>query len=154
MDLPLEPRSRRVALSMGLGAAALVALRPVLADDNGRDAAVKALIGDAKLLDGRIALDLPPLVENGNAAPLVVTVESLMTEADHVRRIAVFNEKNPQPNVITATFGPRSGRATLATRIRLANTQRITAIAELSDGSFHAASADVIVTLAACVEGS
>jgi sulfur-oxidizing protein SoxY len=66
----------------------------------------------------------------------------------------VFNERNPQPNVITAQFGPRSGRATLSTRIRLANSQRITAVAEMSDGSFWSGSADVIVTLAACIEGA
>ena len=102
---------------------------------------------------GRMTLDLPPLVENGNAAPLTVSVDSPMSEADHVRRIAVFNERNPQPNVFTATLGPRAGRAVLATRIRLATSQTITAVAEMSDGTYRSATADVIVTLAACVEG-
>ena len=76
-----------------------------------------------------------------------------MTDADHVRRIAVFNEANPQPHVIEAKLGPRSGLARLSTRIRLANSQKIVAVAELSDGSFWRGSAEVIVTLAACVEG-
>jgi sulfur-oxidizing protein SoxY len=84
---------------------------------------------------------------------LTVTAESPMSEADHVRRIAVFNTKNPQPNVIVAHLGPRAGRAAVSTRIRLGDSQRLTAIAEMSDGSFWSASADVIVTLAACLEG-
>jgi sulfur-oxidizing protein SoxY len=92
-------------------------------------------------------------VENGNAVSLTVTAESPMTEAEHVRRIAVFNTKNPQPNVIVAHLGPRAGRAAVSTRIRLGDSQRLTAIAEMSDGSFWSASADVIVTLAACLEG-
>jgi sulfur-oxidizing protein SoxY len=75
-----------------------------------------------------------------------------MSEAEHVRGIALFNEKNPQPNVITARFGPRSGRARLATRIRLATSQTLVAVAELSDGTYWSDSAEVIVTLAACVE--
>jgi sulfur-oxidizing protein SoxY len=81
-----------------------------------------------------------------------VSVDSPMTEADHVKAIHIFNEKNPQPNVIGAHLGPRAGRATLATRIRLADTQTVTAIAELSDGTFWTDSIQVIVTLAACVE--
>ena len=109
--------------------------------------------GEAAIRPGGIQLDLPPLVENGNAAPLVISVESLMTDEDHVRRIAVFNERNPQPHVITAVLGPHSGRAAVSTRIRLATSQRITAVAEMSDGSFWSTGADVIVTLAACVEG-
>ena len=116
--------------------------------------AVRAFTAGQGVKPGRVTLDLPPLVENGNAAPLTVAVESPMTEANYVRRIAVFNERNPQPNVLTVTLGPRSGRATLSTRIRLANSQRITAVAEMSDGSFWSGTADVIVTLAACIEGS
>lgn len=150
--------TRRAALGAGALAilvrplAAQDALRPVQTADAYAEA-VRAFTGGATLEPGRVALDLPPLVENGNAAPLTVTVESSMTAADHVRRIAVFNEKNPQPHVIEAQLGPRSGRAVLSTRIRLATSQRITAIAETSDGRYHVASADVIVTLAACVEG-
>jgi sulfur-oxidizing protein SoxY len=76
-----------------------------------------------------------------------------MTAADHVRRIGVFNERNPQPNVITARFGPRSGRAFLATHIRLATSQALVAVAEMNDGSFWSQRVEVIVTLAACIEG-
>lgn len=145
--------TRRQALAAAGGAVLLVAARPALATTDSRDAAIRAFAGEAEIRPGRVVLDLPPLVENGNAAPLTVGVESPMTEADHVRRIAVFNEKNPQPHVLVAYLGPRSGRARLSTRIRLADTQRITAIAEMSDGSYWSGAADVIVTLAACVEG-
>jgi sulfur-oxidizing protein SoxY len=75
-----------------------------------------------------------------------------MTASDHVRAIHVFNEKNPQPHVLHATLGPRCGRGTMSTRIKLNDSQRIVAIAELSDGTFWTAGADVVVTLAACVE--
>jgi sulfur-oxidizing protein SoxY len=83
---------------------------------------------------------------------LVVSVDSPMTKTDYVKSIHVFNEKNPQPNVIGVYLGPRAGRAKIATRFRLADSQTITAIAELSDGTFWSASAEMIVTLAACVE--
>lgn len=145
--------TRRGALALAGGALAYVTCRPAAATPDARDAAIRDFAGQAAIRTGRVALDLPPLVENGNAAPLTVTVESPMTEADHVRRIAVFNEKNPQPHVFEARLGPRAGRTRIATRIRLADTQRITAVAEMSDGTFWSGSADVIVTLAACVEG-
>jgi sulfur-oxidizing protein SoxY len=91
-------------------------------------------------------------VENGNAVPLSVTIDSPMTAADHVKAIHVFTEKNPQPNVASFHLGPRSGRAHVSTRIRLADTQEVLAIAELSDGSFWSARAHVVITLAACLE--
>jgi sulfur-oxidizing protein SoxY len=99
-----------------------------------------------------VKLDLPPLSENGNSVPLTVRVESPMTEADHVRDIHVFTEKNPQPDVVSVRLGPRAGRASVATRIRLADTQTVVAICELSDGTFWSDRADVVVTLAACLE--
>jgi sulfur-oxidizing protein SoxY len=108
---------------------------------------------ESQVRPGRIKLDLPPLVENGNAVPLAISVESPMTVEDHVKTIAVFNQKNPQPNVATFHLGPRSGRASVSTRIRLADSQTVIAIAQMSDGSFWSDSADVVVTLAACVEG-
>jgi sulfur-oxidizing protein SoxY len=91
-------------------------------------------------------------VENGNTVPLDVEVESPMTAQDHVKAIHVFNEKNPQPNVISVRLAPRAGRARFTTRFRLADTQTVVAVAELSDGTFHTATANVIVTIAACVE--
>jgi sulfur-oxidizing protein SoxY len=114
--------------------------------------AIRKVVGDAAVTEGRVTLDLPPLIENGNTVPLVVSVESPMTVADHVKAIHVFNEKNPQPNVFSARLSARNGKATVGTRIKLGDSQKIVAIAETSDGKFWSASADVIVTLAACLE--
>ena len=142
-----------------VGGAALIVLTPRRALAVARPpreptaAAIRRFAGEAEIRPGRVHLDLPPLVENGNAVPLAVSVDSPMSATDFVRRIAVFNDKNPQPNVITVHLGPKAGRAALTTRIRLADTQTVTAIAELSDGSYWSATADAIVTLAACVEG-
>jgi sulfur-oxidizing protein SoxY len=116
------------------------------------EAAVRELVGESPVKAGKIKLDIPLLVENGNAVPLAVTVDSPMTEADHVKTIHVFNEKNPQPNVANFHLGPRAGRAHITTRMRLADTQKVVAIAQLSDGSFWSDSVDVVVTLAACLE--
>ena len=113
---------------------------------------IRRLVGTAKVNTGRVKLGVPPLVENGHLVPLTVTVESPMTEADHVKAVHIVNERNPQPQVISVTLGPRAGRATLSTRIKLADSQQVVAVAEMSDGSFWSESADVIVTLAACVE--
>ena len=113
---------------------------------------VSRITGGRAMTRGKVNLDLPPLVDNGNTVPMTVAVESPMTGDDYVRAIHVVNEKNPQPTVIACTMGPRAGRARFATRIKLADSQTITAIAEMSDGSFWFNSADVIVTLAACLE--
>jgi len=114
--------------------------------------AIRNVIGEANLQTGKITLEVPPLVENGNTVPVTIIVDSPMSEAEHVKAIHVFNEKNPQPHVISITLGPRAGKARIATRIKLADTQRIVGIAEMSDGSFWTGEASVIVTIAACVE--
>jgi len=134
--------------------AALVTMLPFAARATPDDlaAAIRQLVGDATIDTGRVKLDLPPLIENGNTVPLTVSVDSPMTEADHVTSIHVFNEKNPQPYVFEARLTPRNGRAVVGTRIKLADTQKIVAIAQTSDGRFWSASADVIVTIAACIE--
>ncbi len=135
--------------------AALVSVLPFAsahATPEAMAAAIKEVVGEGMLREGRVKLDLPPLVENGNAVPLTVSVESPMTEADHVKAIHVFNEKNPQPRVFDARLGPHNGKAQIATRIKLGDSQKIVAIAETSRGEFFSASADVIVTLAACIE--
>ena len=115
-------------------------------------AAIREVTGGAPLRTGGMTLDLPPLIENGNAVPLTVTVDSPMTADAYVKAIHVFNEKNPQPHVFNAWLSPGNGRARITTRIKLADTQKIVAIAETSKGEFLTASGDVIVTLAACVE--
>ncbi len=150
---------RRTILAGGAGLLTVALVRPGKAAiiRPTREATVEAIrrfTGGAAIRTGRIHLDMPPLVENGNTVPLAVTVESPMSETDFVRRIAVFNDKNPQPHVVTLHLGPRAGRAAVNTRIRLADSQTITAIAEMRDGTYWSATADAIVTLAACVEGS
>jgi sulfur-oxidizing protein SoxY len=114
--------------------------------------AVRKLTGGAPVRRGRVKLELPPLIDNGNTVPLTVSVDSPMTAADHVKSIHVFTEKNPQPNVIGVYLGPRAGRAGITTRARIADSQTVTAIAQLSDGSFWSDSVPVIVTLSACLE--
>jgi sulfur-oxidizing protein SoxY len=114
--------------------------------------AIRKVTGASPVRSGRVKVDLPPLIDNGNSVSLSVAVESPMTPADHVKAIHVFTEKNPQPNVVSVHLGPRSGRASMATRIRLADTGTVVAIAELSDGSFWSDSAEVVVTLSACLE--
>jgi sulfur-oxidizing protein SoxY len=135
-----------------LGAVPVVSVRPVLATPAMQDAAIRAVVGDHPVQPGKVTLEVPPLVENGNTVPMKVSVESPMTAADHVVAVYVFNEKNPQPNIGNFFLGPRAGRAQISTRIRLADSQRLTAIAKMSDGSFWSATADVVVTLAACTE--
>ena len=135
-----------------IGVMPVISLHPVLATPDMMKAAIRDVVKDATVQPGKVKLDVPPLVENGNTVPLVVSVMSPMTSSDHVVSIHVFNEKNPQPNVGNFYLGPHSGRAQVSTRIRLADTQTITAIAKMSDGSFWSATADVVVTLAACTE--
>jgi sulfur-oxidizing protein SoxY len=114
--------------------------------------AIRNVVGESNLQKGKITLEVPPLVENGNAVPVTIIVESPMSKADHVKSIHIFNEKNPQPHVISVALGPRAGKGRVATRIKLADTQRVVGIAEMSDGSFWTGEANVIVTIAACVE--
>ncbi len=153
MSWPSSLRSRIERRALGAGLLAVALLRPARAERSGLHEAILAFSGGAEPAEGLVTLEIPPLVENGNTVPVTIAVESPMTEEAHVRRIALFNERNPQPNVVTARLGPRAGRARLATRMRLATSQRLVAVAEMSDGTFRSASADVIVTLAACVEG-
>jgi sulfur-oxidizing protein SoxY len=145
--------TRRVILlaAAGVGLASLAP--PVSATSAAMEEAIRALVGEATINRGKVRLELPPIVENGNAVPITVSVEGLMTEADYVASIHIFNQKNPQPYVAAFHLGPRAGKAAVSTRIRLADSQQVVAIARLDDGSFWSDSADVIVTLAACVEG-
>jgi sulfur-oxidizing protein SoxY len=153
------PTTRReflifAAASLAAPAAAEAQLDPNLAATRKAafQEALRRVVGDAQVRRRRVKLQLPPLIDNGNSVPLSVTVESPMTEADHVKAIHVLTEKNPLPDVVSVALGPRAGRASLATRMRLADTQTVTAIAQMSDGSFWSDSAEVVVTLSACLE--
>jgi sulfur-oxidizing protein SoxY len=134
------------------GAVPIVTLRPAEATPAMLASAINNVTQGALVKTGKVKLDVPPLVENGNTVPMTVSVDNPMTSENHVKSIHVFNEKNPQPNVGNFYLTPLSGRAQVSTRIRLADSQKIVAIAKLSDGSFWSASVDVIVTLAACTE--
>ena len=135
-----------------LGAVPLVTLRPAAATPASMTSAIRAVVGEATVRTGKVKLDVPPLVENGNTVPMTVSVASPMAPEDFVRSIHVFNEKNPQPNIGNFHLGPNAGRAQVSTRIRLADSQKVVAIARLSDGSFWSVSVEVVVTLAACTE--
>jgi sulfur-oxidizing protein SoxY len=152
MRMPKTTRRRFLELSAGAAAVPIVTLRPLEATPAMLSAAIRTIVGEAPVRTGKVKIDIPPLVENGNTVPMTVSVTSPMTEGEHVKSIHVFNEKNPQPNVGNFYIGPWAGRAQISTRIRLADSQKIVAIARLSDDSFWSASADVIVTLAACTE--
>ncbi|MDB5808488.1 MAG: SoxY-related arm protein [Betaproteobacteria bacterium] len=150
------PRRRFLAAAGGLAA---VAAWPLTAAaqlnrtlPNNMPQVIARLVGQSKVNPGRIKLSLPPLVENGHLVPLSVTVDSPMTEADHVKAIHVFTDKNPLPEVLSFYLGPRAGRANLSTRVRLADSETVVAIAQMSDGSFWSESVHVVVTTAACLE--
>jgi len=148
--------TRRAFLVLACAAAApaRAQLPPNIAQIRKRalDAAIDEVVGAAPVRTGRVKLDLPPLVDNGNTVPISVTVDSPMTAADHVRVINVLTEKNPQPFVLTAHLGPRAGRASISMRGRIADTGNVIAIAEMSDGSFWSDTVSVVVTLSACLE--
>ena len=143
---------RRRLLTATAGIAGAMWLRSAPAAQGDLAAAIAAFAAGAPVRAGRVVLDIAPLVENGNVVPVKVEVQSPMSEADHVKAIAVFNERNPQRDVVVFHLGPRAGRATVATRIRLAGSQQLVAVAQMNDGSCWTHSVDVIVTLAACVE--
>ena len=143
---------RRRLLTAGAGLWATVWMRPAVARES-LEAAVAAFAAGKPVTKGRVTLDVAPLVENGNTVPLTVSIDSPMTAESHVETIAIFNELNPLAEVATFHLGPRAGRATVQLRIRLANSQKLTAVARLSDGSLWSRTAEVIVTLAGCVEG-
>lgn len=126
-------------------------LRPAYAGNQLQDA-ILAWTGGVIPKEGRVHFEVAELVDNGNTVPMNVRVDSPMTTQEHVRAIAVFNERNPQPDIARFTLGPRAGRAEVSTRMRLATTQKLCAVAHLSDGSYWQQTVDVIVTIAACIE--
>src|SRR5215467_812699 len=148
------PVTRRAVLTGAAGAAASATLlvRRAEATPATMKAAIHRVIGEQPVRKGKVTLEIPPLVENGNTIAMSVAVESPMTEIDYVKAIHVFNEKNPQPDIISVHLGSRAGKAAFSTRIRLADSQSVIAIAELSDGSLWSDTVEVIVTIAACLE--
>jgi sulfur-oxidizing protein SoxY len=134
------------------GTIPIVTLRPLEATPAMLNTAIRNVVGEAQIRTGKVKLDIPPLVENGNTVPITVSVASPMTATDYVKSIHIFNEKNPQPNIGNFHLNPASGRAQVSTRIRLADTQKVVAIARLSDDTFWQVATEIVVTLAACTE--
>ena len=149
---------RRALLGLG-AAAAVVLVRPVQAQSMGNapgkqlQEAIAEFAKDQPVRSGRVKLEIATLVDNGNVVPVSVSVDSPMTPADHVVQVALFNDRNPQRDVAVFNLGPRAGKAQVATRMRLATTQKVAALARMSDGSVWAETVDVVVALAACIEG-
>ena len=150
---PSPSSGRRLLLQAGAAAAAQLLVRPASAQDAAAmAAAVAQFAGGQAIQKGRVKLEIASLVDNGNVVPMRVTVDSPMSASDRVTEIAVFNEKNPQRDVARFALGPRCGRADVATRIRLATSQKLVALARMGDGSVWSDTVDVIVVLAACIE--
>lgn len=141
---------RRRTLGLLVGAAALVVVRPARATPEELASILRGLFGERPMSAGKVQLELPKLAENGAVVPVTVSVDSPMTERDHVRRIHLFAEKNPQPRVLDIELGPHNGRARVASRIRIADSQQILAVAMLSDDSLWSAAVHVEVTVAGC----
>src|SRR5215218_1747085 len=156
----LDPRScdRRQFMTLAGGLAMAAALSPAARAQmtrmppNNMPQVIARLVGSAKVNSGKVKVGLPPLVENGHLVPLTVTVDSPMTDADHVKAIHVYTDKNPLPEVISFYLGPPAGRASFSTRVRLADSESVVAIAQMSDGSFWSETVHVVVTTAACLE--
>ncbi|MDH2343526.1 SoxY-related AACIE arm protein [Bradyrhizobium sp. SSUT77] len=151
------PTTRRQFLNLAgsvtfAGTIPIVTLRPIEATPAMLTAAIRNVVGEVPVRTGKVKLDIPPLVENGNTVPMTVSVASPMTADDYVKSIHVFNEKNPQPNIGNFYLSPSSGRAQVSTRIRLADTQKVVAVARLSDDTFWQVTTEIVVTLAACTE--
>lgn len=144
---------RRRALRAAGAALACVVVRPASSQVPDLKEALAAYTRGREVRAGRVNVDIARLIDNGNAVPMTVSVESPMTADNFVRSIAVFNERNPERDVVRFELSAESGRAVVSTRLRLATSQRIVAIATMSDGSLWSGAIDVVVTLAACIEG-
>jgi sulfur-oxidizing protein SoxY len=142
--------SRRVVLAAGTAATFMLALgRAARATpESAKELLGKLAKGEPK--EGRISLKAPEIAENGNTVPVTVAVESPMTEKDYVKAVHVVADGNPSPGVASFNFGPQSGKAEVQFRMRMAKTQNLLAIAELSDGSLWSATREVKVTIGGC----
>ena len=148
----LGSHTRREFMAGTAAAAAAITFAPpaLLAAPEQVAAEIKKLYGDRKLAEGKIKLDLPSIAENGLVVPLNFEVESPMTEKDYVKAVHFFAEGNPNPQVADFRFTPFMPKAAAQIRIRLAQTQNIVAVAEMSDGSLFTATKEVKVTIGGC----
>ena len=152
--MPTSSRRRFVSGLAGLAAIPLLPSRGARAQANPLAPLLQKLTGGAPIRDERVTVETPRLADNGHSVPFKVSVESPMTAADHVRSITLLSERNPRPVMASFHLGPQAGRAIVVTRVRLNGTQRVLAVAQLSDGSFWSGSAEVEVTESACLDAT
>jgi sulfur-oxidizing protein SoxY len=152
MHLELVETTRRETLALAAMASLVAFLAPkmVLADEPAVAAEIKKLYGDKKFDSGKIKLDVPEIAENGLVVPVNVEVESPMTEQDYVKAVHVFADGNPLPGVVSYRFTPACGKAAASTRVRLAQTENVICIAEMSNGDLYMTKANVKVTIGGC----
>ena len=145
----MKRRQLLKATAAGL-ALSLTRVRGAFATQEEMAQAMKTAFGDRVIREGKVLLELPKLAENGNVVPVTITVDSPMTASDHVTTIHLFSEKNPLPDIVEFHLGPHNGKARVGTRIRLAETQKVVAVATLSDGSLWSAAVEVVTTITGC----
>ncbi len=150
----LKQLTRRQALLLAAGATMVAAGGVTLtwadAKASKADESIMKKIGDKKIMEGKINFDLPQIAENGNTVPISFSVDSPMTADNHVKSVHLFADGNPLPDVATLHFSPMNGKAEASTRIRLARTQNLVAVAEMSDGSVYKAAQEIKVTIGGC----
>ncbi len=151
MSFMSSEQSRRDAFKLaGLAGLSLLVASPALATPEEVASAIGKAYGDRKFASGKIKMDVPEIAENGLVVPINVEVESPMTDADYVKAVHVYAEGNPLPNVISYKFTPACGKASASARMRLAQTQDVVCVAEMSDGSLYKAKATIKVTIGGC----
>jgi sulfur-oxidizing protein SoxY len=142
--------SRRRLLHASGAALVLLHVHPALATPENMAAAIKRAYGNRRIMPGRVKIDIPQIAENGNVVPITITVDSPMTLDDHVKKIHLFSEHNPLPDIVEFELGPHNGKARVSTRIRLAKSQNVLAVATLNDDTLWSAQAIVEVTVSGC----
>ncbi len=150
----LKKLTRREALLLAAGAT-MVASGVTLTWADAKaaskaDDAIMKMVGDKKLMEGKINLDLPQIAENGNTVPIKFSVDSPMTDDNYVKAVHLYADGNPLPDIASLHFTPMNGKAEASTRIRLARTQNLIAVAEMSDGSVYKAAQEIKVTIGGC----
>ena len=152
MNLRAAEPTRRDAMTLAAiaGLAAILTPRMSFADEKAVAAEIGKLYGDKKMESGKIKLDVPEIAENGLVVPVNVEVESPMTDADYVKSVHVFADGNPLPGVVSYHFTPACGKAAASTRMRLAQTQNIVCVAEMSNGTLYTTKSNVKVTIGGC----
>jgi len=147
----LAPTRRQALRFTALAAfVAVLAPRMAVATEEAVATELEKLYAGKSMAEGRIKLDMPEIAENGLVVPINISVESPMTEADYVKSVHVFADGNPLPQVVSYHFTPACGQAAASTRMRLAQTQNVIAVAEMSDGSLYTTKAQVKVTIGGC----